>query len=137
MNKYLEKDLMVQGVGIFVTNLLGGQAEQLLKEVNNKTINNFSGEIVGGVFLVAGSLMLRKRKTKQFGAVIGAVGASIIANRLVDRVLGKGSPATTLRGSNGQTVTEEGRRVPPDFWFKEQFPEEARRLMEQGFLLPI
>lgn len=127
---------MVQGVGIFVTNLLGREAEELLKEVNNKTINNFSGEIVGGVFLVAGSLMLRKRKTKQFGAVIGAVGASIIATRLVDRVLRKGSPAT-LQGSNGQTVTEESRRVPPDFWFKEQFPEEARRLMEQGFLLPI
>lgn len=136
MNKYLEKDLMVQGVGIFVTTLLGGQAEQLLKEVNNKTINNFSGEIVGGVFLVAGSLMLRKRKTKQFGAVIGAVGASLIANHLVNRVLGKGSPAT-MQGSNGQTVTEENRRVSPEFWFKEQFPEEARRLMEQGFLLPI
>lgn len=135
MNKYLEKDLLVQGVGIFVTNLLGREAEELLKEVNNKTINNFSGEIVGGVFLVAGSLMLRKRKTKQLGAVIGAVGASIIANRLVNRVLGKGSPAT-LQGSNGQTVTE-GRRVSPEFWFKEEFPEESRRLIEQGFLLPI
>lgn len=128
---------MVQGVGIFVTNLLGREAEELLSEVNNKTLNKFSGEIVGGVFLVAGSLMLRKRKTKQFGAVIGAVGASIIAKHLVNRVLGKGSPATVMQGSNGQTVTEEGRRVPPEFWFQEQFPEEARRLMEQGFLLPI
>lgn len=137
MNKYLEKDLIVQGVGIFVTSLLGGQAEQLLKEVNNQTVNNFSGEIVGGVFLVAGSLMLQKRKTKQLGAVVGAVGASIIANHLVNRVLGKGSPATISQGSNGHAATNGGRRVSPEFWFKENFPEESRRLVEQGFLLPI
>lgn len=137
MNKYLEKDLMIQGVGIFVTTLLGGQAEQLLKEVNNKTVNDFSGEIVGGAFLVAGSLMLQKRKTKQLGAVIGAVGASIIANNMVNRVLGKGSSATILQGSNDHIETNEGRRVAPEFWFKESFPEESRRLLEQGFYLPI
>lgn len=137
MNKYLEKDLIVQGIGIFVTNLLGREAEELLKEVDNKTLNKFSGEIVGGAFLVAGSLMLRKRKTKQLGAVIGAVGASLIANHLVNRVLGKGSPATVMQGGNGQTAINESRRVPPDFWFRENFPEESRRLIEQGFLLPI